>query len=121
MQPESKCKNGQFQPNILLIVADDFGYTDLSAFGGDIDTPNLDELIKNGVTFTQFHTAPFCAVTRSMLLSGNDNHIAGMGSQNLRTGVFGYEGHLTDRIEPVPQLLKQAGYSTRRRIVENRF
>ncbi|MDX1590771.1 MAG: sulfatase-like hydrolase/transferase, partial [Balneolaceae bacterium] len=99
-------------PNILLIVADDFGYTDLSAFGGDIDTPNLDALIENGVTFSGFHTAPFCAVTRAMLLSGNDNHIAGMGSQDLRTGVFGYEGHLTDRIVPVPQLLKEAGYST---------
>lgn len=100
------------QPNILLIVSDDFGYTDLSAFGGDIDTPNLDMLISEGLTFTQFHTAPFCAVTRAMLLSGNDNHIAGMGSQDLKTGVFGYEGHLTDRIIPVPALLREAGYST---------
>ncbi|MFN1835211.1 arylsulfatase [Balneola sp. MJW-20] len=102
----------QEHPNILLIVSDDFGYTDLSAFGGDIDTPNLDALIAEGMTFTQFHTAPFCAVTRAMLLSGNDNHIAGMGSQDLKTSVFGYEGHLTDRIIPVPALLKEAGYST---------
>jgi arylsulfatase len=111
----SACANQSeeaIQPNILLIVADDFGYTDLSAFGGDIDTPNLDTLIKSGVTFSGFHTAPFCAVTRAMLLSGNDNHIAGMGSQDLRTGVFGYEGHLTDRIIPIPQLLREAGYST---------
>ncbi|PWN05503.1 arylsulfatase [Rhodohalobacter mucosus] len=107
-----KADNTPSQPNILLIVADDFGYTDLSAFGGDIDTPNLDALIENGITFSGFHTAPFCAVTRAMLLSGNDNHIAGMGSQDLRTGVFGYEGHLSDRIVPVPQLLKDAGYST---------
>ena len=99
-------------PNILLIVADDFGYTDLRAFGGEIDTPNLDALIENGVTFSRFHTAPFCAVTRAMLLSGNDNHIAGMGSQDLRTGLFGYEGHLTDRIVTIPQVLKQAGYSS---------
>jgi arylsulfatase A-like enzyme len=110
--PKQTAETGPPQPNILLIVADDFGYTDLSAFGGDIDTPNLDELIENGLTFTGFHTAPFCAVTRAMLLSGNDNHIAGMGSQDLRTGVFGYEGHLTDRIIPVPQLLREAGYST---------
>lgn len=111
----SACANQQeeqTQPNILLIVADDFGYTDLSAFGGDIETPNLDELIENGLTFSQFHTAPFCAVTRAMLLSGNDNHIAGMGSQSLRTGYFGYDGYLTDRIITIPQLLKQAGYST---------
>lgn len=102
----------QSPPNILLIVADDFGYTDFSAFGGDIETPNLNELIDNGLTFSGFHTAPLCAVTRSMLLSGNDNHIAGMGSQSLRTGLFGYEGHLTDRIVTIPQLLKKAGYST---------
>jgi len=100
------------KPNILLIVADDFGYTDLSAFGGDIETPNLDRLISQGVTFTQFHTAPFCAVTRAMMLSGNDNHIAGMGSQDLKSDVFGYEGHLTDRIIPIPALLREAGYST---------
>ena len=100
------------KPNILLIVADDFGYTDLGAFGGDIETPNLDRLISQGVTFTQFHTAPFCAVTRAMMLSGNDNHIAGMGSQDLKTDVFGYEGHLTDRIISIPALLREAGYST---------
>jgi arylsulfatase len=100
------------KPNILLIVADDFGYTDLSAFGGDIETPNLDGLISEGVTFTRFQTAPFCAVTRAMMLSGNDNHIAGMGSQDLKTDVFGYEGHLTDRIIPIPALLREAGYST---------
>lgn len=105
--------NSDVRPsNILLIVADDFGYTDLSVFGGEIETPNLDELIANGVTFSRFHTAPFCAVTRAMLLSGNDNHIAGMGSQDLRTGLFGYEGHLTDRIVTIPQVLKDAGYST---------
>ena len=100
------------KPNILLIVADDFGYTDLGAFGGDIETPNLDRLISQGVTFTQFHTAPFCAVTRAMMLSGNDNHIAGMGSQDLKTDVFGYEGHLTDRIISIPALVREAGYST---------
>lgn len=100
------------RPNILLIVADDLGYTDLGAFGGDIATPNLDALAANGLTFSRFHTAPLCAVTRSMLLSGNDNHIAGMGSQSLETEEFGYEGHLTDRIVPVPELLKKAGYHT---------
>ena len=98
--------------NILLIVADDLGYTDLGSYGGDIETPNLDALAKHGVQFSGFQTAPFCAVTRAMLLSGNDNHIAGMGSQDLRTGVFGYEGLLTDRIVPFPALLRSAGYHT---------
>ena len=99
-------------PNILLIVADDLGYADLGCYGGDIDTPNLDQLATQGVRFSRFHTAPFCAPTRAMLLSGNDNHIAGMGSQGLETAEFGYEGHLTRRIVTIPQVLRTAGYNT---------
>jgi len=99
-------------PNILLIVADDLGYADLGSFGGDISTPNLDELAERGIRFSRFHTAPFCAVSRAMLLSGNNNHIAGMGAQQLQTPVPGYEGHLTDRIIPMPELLRSAGYHT---------
>lgn len=100
------------QPNILLIVADDLGYTDIGVFGGEIETPNLNQLAANGLTFNQFHTGPVCAVTRAMLLTGNDNHIAGMGSQDLRTGEFGYEGYLTNRVLPFPVLLQEAGYHT---------
>jgi arylsulfatase len=109
-QPEESQKTAP--PNILLIVADDLGYADLGSFGGDIATPNLDELAKSGIRFSRFHTAPLCAVTRAMLLSGNNNHIAGMGSQQLQTKVTGYEGHLTDRIIPLPDLLRSAGYHT---------
>ena len=100
------------RPNILLIVADDMGYGDIGCFGGDIATPNLDALAANGIRFTRFHTAPMCAPTRAMLLSGNDNHIAGMGLQGRVTTTFGYEGQLTDRIIPVPALLREAGYRT---------
>lgn len=100
------------KPNILLIVADDLGYADLGCYGGDIETPNLDELAKRGTRFSQFHTAPYCAVTRAMLLTGNNSHVAGMGSQSLVTGVAGYEGKLSDRIVTIPQLLKDAGYHT---------
>lgn len=99
-------------PNILLIVADDLGYADISAYGGDIDTPNLDALAENGLKFSNFHTAPYCAVSRSMVLTGNDNHIAGMGCQDRVTDVKGYEGRLTDRIVPVPMLLRDNGYHT---------
>ncbi|OOG70573.1 arylsulfatase [Algoriphagus sp. A40] len=99
-------------PNILLIVADDLGYADLGSFGGNIETPNLDQLAKEGIRFSRFHTAPFCAVTRAMLLSGNFNHVAGMGSQDLVTGVPGYEGRLSDRIIPFPALLQNSGYHT---------
>ncbi len=69
------------RPNILLIVADDLGYTDLGAFGGEIRTPNLDLLALAGLRLTNFHTAPSCAPTRAMLMTGTDNHLAGMGSQ----------------------------------------
>ena len=76
---ELKCKQSD-RPNILLIVADDLGYTDLGCFGGDINTPNIDQLAKKGLLFNRFHTAPLCAPTRSMILSGNNNHVAGIGS-----------------------------------------
>jgi arylsulfatase A-like enzyme len=102
-------------PNILLIVADDLGYTDLGAFGGEISTPNLDTLASQGILFSNFHTAPICAVSRAMLLSGNDNHIAGMGSMFADSALstnWGYERHLSKRILSVPQLMMDAGYHT---------
>ena len=76
-QDEEKTAN---RPNILLIVVDDMGYSDIGPFGGEIHTPNLDALAKSGMLFTDFHTAPTCSPTRSMLLSGTDNHFAGLGS-----------------------------------------
>jgi len=101
-----------FLPNILLLVADDMGYADVGCYGGDIATPNIDGLASTGVRFSRFHTAPMCAPTRAMLLSGNDNHIAGMGLQGLVTGEFGYEGRLTRRIVTIPELLREANYFT---------
>ena len=100
------------KPNIVLIVADDLGFGDIGCYGGDIKTPNIDKLSHRGIKFSSFHTAPMCAPTRAMLLSGNDNHIAGVGSQGNVTDVFGYEGRLTNRIVTIPALLKQSGYHT---------
>jgi arylsulfatase len=108
----SQSKEKPKQPNILLLVADDLGYADLGCYGGDIETPNIDKLAQNGIRFSRFHTSPLCAPTRAMLLSGNDNHIAGMGRQGLVTNEFGYEGHLSDRIATIPQVLRTAGYHT---------
>lgn len=71
------------RPNILLVVADDMAFTDLGAFGGEIHTPNLDALAASGVRLTQFYVAPTCSSTRSMLLSGTDNHLAGLGIYGL--------------------------------------
>ncbi len=104
------------RPNILLVVADDLGYADLGVYGSDIETPNIDALAAGGMLFTQFHTAPMCAPTRAMLLSGNNNGIAGIASQH-RIGLSGrpfpgYEGGLSDRIAPLPRLLQSAGYDT---------
>jgi arylsulfatase A-like enzyme len=100
------------RPNLLLIIADDLGYADLGCYGGDIETPTIDALAARGLRFSRFHTAPLCAPTRAMLLSGNDNHIAGMGVQGLETSEFGYEGHLSDRIAAIPEVLRMAGYHT---------
>jgi len=104
------------KPNILLIVADDLGYADLGSFGSDIATPNIDKLAGEGILFTQFHTAVSCAPTRAMLLSGNNNHVAGMARQSV-SGILGdpqpgYENHLSDRIIPFPRLLQAGGYHT---------
>jgi len=105
------------RPNILLVVVDDMGYSDIGPFGGEIRTPNLDYLAKSGVRFTDFHTSVACSPTRSMLLSGTDNHLAGMGTQGEMTfpnqvGKPGYEGHLNDRVVSIATLLQDAGYFT---------
>lgn len=108
---------GDQRPNILLIVVDDLGLTDLGFFGGEIATPNLDQLASGGVRLTNFHVAPTCSPTRSMLLSGTDNHIAGLGamagdaSPN-QMGEPGYEGHLNFQVAALPALLQDAGYNT---------
>ncbi|MEL0081873.1 MAG: arylsulfatase [Gammaproteobacteria bacterium] len=105
------------RPDILLVVADDMGYTDWGGFGGEIRTPHLDALARRGQMFTQFYTAPTCSPTRAMLLTGVDHHRVGLGSmlELLRPnqiGQPGYEGHLNDRAATLPELLQGAGYRT---------
>lgn len=84
------------RPNILLLVADDLGYADTGPFGSDIRTPNIDRLAAEGILFTNFHTAPMCAPTRAMLLTGNNNHVAGMGYGRREHGRTA-QGCITDR------------------------
>jgi len=107
------------RPNIVVIVADDLGFSDLGAFGGEIRTPNLDALAKSGLRLTDFHAAPSCSPTRSMLLSGTDNHTAGVGamaevSSMLGRGEpgWGYEGVLTRRVATLAERLEEADYFT---------
>jgi arylsulfatase A-like enzyme len=107
---------GARRPNFLVIVADDLGFSDIGAFGGEIDTPWLDQLAYAGLRFTDFHSAPACSPTRSMLLTGTDHHIAGIGTMlevapGFR-GAPGYEGYLNDRVVTLTELLRDAGYLT---------
>lgn len=68
------------RPNFLVIVADDLGFSDLTCFGGEIRTPNIDKIPKNGTRFTDFHARAACSPTRAMLLTGTDHRIAGLGN-----------------------------------------
>ncbi|WP_233270564.1 arylsulfatase [Chachezhania sediminis] len=105
------------RPNIVLIVADDMGYSDIGAFGGEIPTPSLDALAREGTRFTNFHVAPTCSPSRAMLMSGTDNHVAGLGTMaeeilDEQRGLPGYEGFLNDRVVSFPQVLRDNGYHT---------
>ncbi|RCK64627.1 Arylsulfatase [Candida viswanathii] len=108
------------RPNFLIIVADDLGFSDLSPFGGEIHTPNLYRLAtENGVRLIDFHTASACSPTRSMLLSGTDNHIAGLGQMAefaVKHERFkdqpGYEGYLNDKVAALSEILQDDGYHT---------
>jgi len=105
------------RPNILLIVADDMGYSDAGAYGGEIATPNIDGLAKEGLLLTQFHVSPNCGPTRGSMMTGVDPHRAGLAgnpevaAENQR-GKPGYEGHLRDDVVTVAELLRKAGYHT---------
>ena len=105
------------RPNILLIVADDMGYTDIGSFGGEIATPTLDTLANEGLQLTGFHVLPTCSPSRSVLLSGVDNHRAGLGTMGEMTtpdmeGIPGYEGYLNFNVAALPEVLKAGGYHT---------
>jgi arylsulfatase A-like enzyme len=103
------------RPNILVILADDLGWSDPGCFGGEIQTPNLNRLARGGVRFTQFYSSARCCPARASILTGLYPHQAGMGnmtSEKPRTDYPGYAGVLNDRNVTVPEVLKKAGYST---------
>jgi arylsulfatase A-like enzyme len=108
---------GGKRPNIVIILADDMGYSDIGMFGSELKTPNMDALAMDGVRFTNFYTHATCSPSRSMLLSGVDSHINGLGNMDEFTapnqvGKPGYEGNLNLGVTTIPQLLKDAGYHT---------
>jgi arylsulfatase len=105
------------RPNILLIVADDLGYSDIGAFGGEIATPTLDTLATEGLRLSNFHVLPTCSPTRSVLFSGMDNHRAGLGTMGeMWTPEMedypGYAGHLNFEVAALPEVLRAGGYRT---------
>lgn len=99
------------KPNIVLIMADDMGFSDIGPYGGEIRTPNLDRLAADGLRFSQFYNCARCVPTRGALLTGLYPHQAGVGHM-LRQVMSGYEGQLSDRSVTLAQALKTAGYAT---------
>ena len=105
------------RPNIILIVADDLGYSDLGAFGGEISTPNLDAIALRGTRALNYYVAPACSPTRAMLMTGRDNHAAGFGTMPEvasadQRNASGYEGYLPKSLPTLAERLAATGYLT---------
>lgn len=112
-----RIRHVEARPNILVIVADDLGYSDIGAFGGEISTPNLNALASRGAKGSNFYVAPACSPTRAMLLTGRDNHQAGFGTMLEvaapdQRGAPGYEGFLPRSLPTIAERLKSVGYQT---------
>ncbi len=99
-------------PNIVLILADDLGYSDIGCYGGEIQTPNLDQLANNGMRFTRFYNTSRCCPTRASLLTGLYNQQAGIGEMTTDRNAPGYRGYLTEKAVTLAEVLRGAGYHT---------
>jgi len=105
------------RPNIVLIMADDMGYSDLGCYGSEIDTPNIDSIASEGIRFTQFYNAARCCPTRASLLTGLYPHQAGMGKMVTKTkpaqpGDSPYQGYLNNKCVTIAEVLGAAGFNT---------
>ena len=102
------------RPNVVIILVDDMGWSDIGGYGGEIATPNLDALAASGVRFTQFYSTPRCSPSRATLLTGLYPHQAGMGHLDnvVREGSSGTTGRLNDRSVTIAEVLREAGYFT---------
>lgn len=99
-------------PNILLILNDDMGYSDIGCYGGEVETPNLDRLANNGLRFTQFYNTARCSPSRASLLTGLHPHQTGIGILTYDSGPEGYAGNLNQSCVTIAEVLKTAGYCT---------
>jgi len=100
------------RPNIVLIMADDMGFSDIGCYGGEVHTPNLDRLAAGGMRFTQFYNAARCCPTRASLLTGLYPHQAGIGHMVGNKGYPAYQGYLNERCVTIAEALKLGGYRT---------
>jgi len=100
------------RPNIIIIMSDDMGWSDIGCYGGEINTPNLDGLAANGLRFTQFYNNARCCPTRASLLTGLYSHQAGIGHMMEDRGRDGYRGDLNRASVTIAEALKPAGYAT---------
>jgi len=99
-------------PNIVVILVDDMGWSDVGAYGGEIETPHLDALAKGGLRFTQFYNTARCCPTRAALLTGLYPHQAGIGHMVANDGIPSYQGYLNDQCVTIAEVLRPAGYTT---------
>jgi len=100
------------RPNIVLILADDLGYSDIGCFGAEIDTPNLDRLAHHGVRFTQMYSVARCCPSRASLLTGLYPHQTGIGHMTMDLGKPAYRGDLNRQCVTIAEVLRSAGYRT---------
>ena len=100
------------RPNIILIMADDMGFSDIGCYGGEIQTPNLDQLAEDGLRYTQFYNTARCCPTRASLMTGLYAHQTGMGAMTRPTPLRGYQGHINRNCVTIAEVLKQTGYAT---------
>jgi arylsulfatase A-like enzyme len=111
-QTNKKAAASDNRPNIVVILADDLGYSDVGCYGGEIATPNLDYLAANGVRFRRFYNTSRCCPTRASLLTGMYNHNAGIGEMTTDRNLPGYRGALSSNAVTLAEVLKAAGYHT---------
>ena len=108
----AKGKKSDKRPNILVILADDLGYSDLGCYGSEIQTPNLDRLAQQGVRFNHFYNASRSCPTRASLLTGLYQHQAGIGRMTFDDNLPGYRGTLSRNAVTIAEVLKESGYTT---------
>jgi arylsulfatase len=105
------------RPNVVIVLVDDMGFSDVGCYGGEIDTPHIDRLASGGLRFTQFYNSGRCCPTRASLLTGRHPHQVGIGHMteppSTTLGFEGaYQGYLNERCVTIAQVLRRAGYHT---------